>query len=109
MESFGISRDRIFDSRSPSFFHGVMEQTGHRGVDIVLNSLSGELLHTSWKCVAKRGKMIELGKRDMLGHAQLDMKLFTGNRSFIGVDLKQLLEDEPESRRYAIPQRNHEI
>lgn len=85
-----------------------MEQTGHQGVDIVLNSLSGELLHTSWKCVAKRGKMIELGKRDMLGHAQLDMKLFTGNRSFIGVDLKQLLEDEPESRRYASLQRNHE-
>lgn len=72
-----------------------MEQTGNRGVDIVLNSLSGELLHLSWRCVAKFGRMIELGKRDLLGHARLDMDLFAGNRSFTGVDTKQILEEDP--------------
>ena len=72
-----------------------MESTNGRGVDIVLNSLAGELLHLSWRCVAKFGRMIELGKRDMLGHAQLDMRAFAGNRSFIGVDIKQVLEEEP--------------
>lgn len=72
-----------------------MEQTGNRGVDIVLNSLSGELLHLSWRCVAKFGRMIELGKRDLLGHARLDMDLFVGNRSFTGVDAKQILEEDP--------------
>ena len=95
MDNYGIPRDRIFDSRSPSFFQGVMESTNGRGVDIVLNSLAGELLHLSWRCVAKFGRMIELGKRDMLGHAQLDMRAFAGNRSFIGVDIKQVLEEEP--------------
>ena len=95
MDNYGIPRDRIFDSRSPSFFQSVMESTNGRGVDIVLNSLAGELLHLSWKCVAKFGCMIELGKRDMLGHAQLDMRAFAGNRSFIGVDIKQVLEEEP--------------
>lgn len=95
MDNYGIPRDRIFDSRSPSFFQSVMESTNGRGVDIVLNSLAGELLHLSWRCVAKFGRMIELGKRDMLGHAQLDMRAFAGNRSFIGVDIKQVLEEEP--------------
>lgn len=71
-----------------------MGQTENRGVDIVLNSLAGELLHASWQCVANFGKMIELGKRDILGHAQLDMSLFSGNRSFIGVDLKHMLEED---------------
>lgn len=72
-----------------------MEQTDHQGVDIVLNSLSGELLHLSWKCVAKRGKMIELGKRDILGHGMLNMDHFSANRSFIAVDMKQLIDDDP--------------
>lgn len=30
--------------------------------------------------------MIELGKQNFVGHAQLDINLFAGNRSFIGVD-----------------------
>lgn len=106
MDTFDIPRDHIFDSRSPSFFQGLMAQTHSRGVDVVLNSLSGELLHLSWKCVAKFGRMIELGKRDLLGHAQLDMSLFAGNRSFTGVDIKQVMEEDPtEFRRYAIVRR----
>ena len=94
MDTFDIPRNRIFSSRDPSFLDGVMKQTGNRGVDLVLNSLSGELLHLSWRCVAKFGKMIELGKRDLLGHGQLDMDVFAGNRSFIGVDVKQIIDED---------------
>ena len=57
-----------------------MEATDNRGVDIVLNSLSGELLHASWKCVAAGGRFIELGKRDFIGHGKLAMSLFEDNR-----------------------------
>jgi len=41
-----------------------MDATNGSGVDLVLNSLSGELLSTSWKCVAPDGAMIEIGKPD---------------------------------------------
>lgn len=96
-EALGIPEDHIFDSRSPSFLQGVMAKTGNRGVDLVLNSLSGELLRASWKCVATFGKMLELGKRDFLGHGQLDMSMFSGNRSFIGVDLLHLSIEDPQA------------
>ncbi|PKX95178.1 putative polyketide synthase [Aspergillus novofumigatus IBT 16806] len=96
IDNLQIPEDSIFDSRSPSFLPDVMRMTGNRGVDIVLNSLSGELLHASWKCVAPFGKMIELGKRDFLGHGRLDMDLFDGNRTFTGVDLSQLADKSPE-------------
>ncbi|KAJ5653747.1 hypothetical protein N7490_000750, partial [Penicillium lividum] len=94
MDTFGIPRENIFDSRSSSFYEGVMKQTGHLGVNIVLNSLSGELLHLSWRCVAKFGRMIELGKRDILGHGQLEMEFFGGNRSFTGVDMMQIINED---------------
>lgn len=55
MENFHIPRNRIFNSRDKSFVDGVMRETGGQGVDIILNSLSGELLHATWTCVAEFG------------------------------------------------------
>lgn len=94
VETFALPRERIFNSRDSTFVRHVRAATKGRGVDIVLNSLSGELLHASWQCVAPYGKMLELGKRDILGKAQLDMDLFEDNRAFIGVDMKQF--DSPQ-------------
>ncbi|EZF22032.1 hypothetical protein H112_05022 [Trichophyton rubrum D6] len=87
VNEFGIPRHRIFNSRNADFLSGIMRETGGRGVDVVLNSLSGKLLHTSWQCVAPFGKMIELGKRDFLSNGRLDMAPMIENRSFIGFDL----------------------
>ena len=95
MQNYGIARDRIFSSRDPSFLEGVMSQTDGKGVDLVLNSLSGELLHTSWKCVGKNGTLLELGKRDLSGRGQLDLSQFLDNRSYAGVDVAYLIQDRP--------------
>jgi NADPH:quinone reductase-like Zn-dependent oxidoreductase len=95
----GIPRHHIFDSRSRSFVASVMHATNGTGVDIVLNSLSGELLHASWECVAEFGKMIEIGKRDLLGNGRLSLNPFVENRSFHGVDLAHLCDSRPTERR----------
>ncbi|PKX89491.1 type I polyketide synthase [Aspergillus novofumigatus IBT 16806] len=92
VHNMGIPRQRIFNSRDGSFLPALMSATQGRGVDVVLNSLAGELLHASWKCVAEFGKMIEIGKRDFLEHGTLDMEAFGGNRAFFGVDLIRLGE-----------------
>jgi NADPH:quinone reductase-like Zn-dependent oxidoreductase len=73
-----------------------MQATNDRGVDVVLNSLSGELLHASWKCVAKCGKMMEIGKRDILEHGRLALDMFQHNRTFYGIDMEDLVDERPE-------------
>lgn len=90
MEEYGIPRDRIFHSRNDSFLNDVLASTNDRGVDMVLNSLAGDLLQASWRCVAKFGKMLEIGKRDMLEHGRLAMDMFQGNRSFFGIELSAM-------------------
>jgi NADPH:quinone reductase-like Zn-dependent oxidoreductase len=77
---FEIPRSHIFYSRDDSFLSDLMRATKGRGVDLVLNSLSGELLHASWKCVASGGRFIELGKRDFIGKGKLSMDIFEDNR-----------------------------
>jgi NADPH:quinone reductase-like Zn-dependent oxidoreductase len=100
MDACGIPGNNIFSSRDTSFVRGLMQETQGDGVDIVLNSLAGELLHASWQCVAEFGKMIEIGKRDFLEHGSLSMDLFGGNRAFFGVDLVRLLERPGTRTRY---------
>lgn len=96
VDKYQIPRHRIFNSRNPSFKDGVLGDTNGKGVDVVLNSLSGENLHASWECVAEFGKMIEIGKRDMMGHGKLDMNSFLNNRSFIAFDLLGLALGRPD-------------
>ena len=96
IDNHDIPRERIFNSRNASFLDGVMHATKGRGVDIVLNSLSGDLLHASWQCVAKCGKMLEIGKRDILERGHLSLDMFTHNRTFHGVDLESLFHESPD-------------
>ncbi|KAL3449932.1 hypothetical protein BJX65DRAFT_305943 [Aspergillus insuetus] len=94
-EEWNIPHENIFNSRDDTFVEGILRQTDGAGVNLVLNSLAGNLLHASWQCVGKYGKMIELGKRDFLAHGTLDMAPFNGNRSFVGVDMSSLSTDRP--------------
>ena len=96
MSNLQIPRNHIFNSRDHSFLPDLMRETKGKGVDLVLNSLSGELLHTSWKCVAEFGKLIELGKRDIVGFGKLEMDIFEANRSYCCVDIAHLVREKPE-------------
>lgn len=85
-----------------------MEATSGKGTDIVLNSLSGELLHVSWKCVAEFGIMVDIGKRDFQGKAVLAMDHFEANRSYAGIDLSQISLDHPSKiQRQVLYPNNH--
>lgn len=95
-QSWGIPLNHIFDSHSTQFKEGLMQATDNRGVDLVLNSLSGELLHTSWECVAPFGIMVELGKRDLDDYGKLSLQPFLGNRSYSCVDMHHALEYAPQ-------------
>ncbi|KAK4213197.1 lovastatin nonaketide synthase [Rhypophila decipiens] len=96
VDNYGMPRSEIFDSHSTAFFDDVLKATKGKGVDIALNSLAGELLHATWKCVAPFGAMIEIGKRDIYGHGRLDMISFTENRAFLGVDIRHIQSVKPE-------------
>lgn len=99
VENFGLDRKRIFNSRDDSFYDDVMRATHGRGVDLVINSLSGDLLHASWRCVAQWGKMMEIGKRDMMESGHLPLDMFEGNRSFYGINLDGMIERPERFRR----------
>ncbi|ETS87760.1 hypothetical protein PFICI_01588 [Pestalotiopsis fici W106-1] len=100
MENFAVPPERIFHSRDATFVSGIMRETHDAGVDVVLNSLTGELLHESWKCVAEFGCMIDLSRRDADGLGQLNMMPFGHNRSYHGVEAIQFTRRPALFRRF---------
>ena len=63
LRSLGVAH--VMDSRSTAFAEEVHALTGGRGVDIVLNSLAGDFIAASVRCLAQRGRFLEIGKRDI--------------------------------------------
>ncbi|KAF6833528.1 polyketide synthase [Colletotrichum musicola] len=90
----GINPSQIFSSRDDGFVDGVMRVTTGRGVDAVLNSLSGELLHASWRCVAPGGTFVDIGKRDARArsNSKLRMEAMDDNRTFASIDMSRLAD-----------------
>ncbi|PYI24170.1 KR-domain-containing protein [Aspergillus violaceofuscus CBS 115571] len=104
MQTYGIPRDHIFGSQTPDFAPQLLGQTQERGVDLVLNSLTGELLHASWECVAPYGRMLELSKRDFLENGHLALAPFLFNRSYFGVDIADIAVNRPAEMRRLLQQ-----
>ena len=65
LESLGVNH--IYDSRSTAFGQQILEDTSGIGVDVVLNSLTGEgFIDASLSCLAQGGRFIELSREDIL-------------------------------------------
>lgn len=90
IDDYGIPAEHIFSSRDLSFASALKRITNGRGVDVVLNSLSGEALRASWDCVAVHGRFLELGKRDIKANGRLDMLPFDRAATFAAVDLRMI-------------------
>jgi NADPH:quinone reductase-like Zn-dependent oxidoreductase/ubiquinone/menaquinone biosynthesis C-methylase UbiE len=101
-EHYGIPEDHIFFSRDASFADGVKRMTNGRGVDVILNSLSGKLLVASWEIIAEFGRFIEIGRKDIDTRGFLPMFPFIKNASFTGVDLVGILDGAGQSNMYIL-------
>ncbi|ETS78853.1 hypothetical protein PFICI_08706 [Pestalotiopsis fici W106-1] len=90
VSQFGIKPSHIFSSRDSSFVQGIHLATAGRGVDVVLNSLVGDLMHASWRCIADFGRFVEVSKRELVDAGRLDMIMFQRNATFTAFDLSEM-------------------
>ncbi|XP_065336360.1 fatty acid synthase-like [Cloeon dipterum] len=87
-----IPEANIGNSRDTSFEQMIMERTEGKGVDLVLNSLAGDKLQASLRCLAMHGRFLEIGKVDMAADSPLGMHCFLKDISVHGVLLDSIIE-----------------
>ena len=92
LRSLGIRH--VMNSRTVDFMGEVLRQTQGKGVDIVLNSLTGDFIPASFSALTAGGCFIEIGKRDIWDENQVQA-LGRDIRSHV-VDLGSLGIAQPE-------------
>ncbi|XP_044748944.1 fatty acid synthase-like [Coccinella septempunctata] len=92
-----LQEKHIFNSRDSNFEIMIKRETNGRGVDYVLNSLTGDLFKASLRCVASNGHFIEIGKTEFLNNTRVQTDLFTRSVSLHAISIDEYLMKEPKS------------
>jgi acyl transferase domain-containing protein/acyl carrier protein len=92
----GLGVPHVMDSRTLDFAGQVRDLTGGRGVDVVLNSLTGPAQSAGLGLLAHRGRFLELGKRDIYADARLGLLAFRRNITFAAVDVLMMMRQDPD-------------
>ncbi|KAL8673560.1 MAG: hypothetical protein Q9168_002014 [Polycauliona sp. 1 TL-2023] len=98
-QTCGVPTAQIFSSRTSEFKDEILQATDGRGVDLVINSLSGLLLQQTWDLTAENGTFVEIGKKDLLENSYLPMKNFDKNITFSAIDLRKVANARPDAVR----------
>ncbi|MCC6809970.1 MAG: SDR family NAD(P)-dependent oxidoreductase, partial [Deltaproteobacteria bacterium] len=85
--------NHVFDSRSTGFYEEVLAATGGEGVDVVLNSLTGDKLRQSVRLLRPGGRFIEVGKADLLSPQAFSA--LNPSASYHAVALDELMKKDP--------------
>jgi NADPH:quinone reductase-like Zn-dependent oxidoreductase/malonyl CoA-acyl carrier protein transacylase/ubiquinone/menaquinone biosynthesis C-methylase UbiE len=95
-EYYQIPSDKILCGDQISSSEDLLNVSGGRGYDVVVNTRSNETLDASWKCLRPNGRFVNLALTEILYDHRLSMKPFNKGASFFSVDLEALMKDKPQ-------------
>jgi acyl transferase domain-containing protein len=93
LKSLGI--EHVLDSRSLDFADHIMQATGGEGVDLVVNSLTGEAIKAGLSVSRPGGRFMELGKTDLWDQKRVNE--FRPGVSFFAIALDHMMARESET------------
>lgn len=91
-----IGVPHVMDSRSLLFADEIRQITNGDGIDVILNSLSGDFILKSLDLLRRHGRFLELGKRDIFRNTALGLGAFAKYIAFIAVDMGPDIPGFPE-------------
>jgi acyl transferase domain-containing protein/NADPH:quinone reductase-like Zn-dependent oxidoreductase/short-subunit dehydrogenase len=92
LRSLGVKR--VYNSRSLDFVQEISAATGGQGVDVVLNSLSGDFIPAGFAVLGKGGRFIEIGKNGTWSKEQAS--IHRADCRYFLVDLAAVIDSQPE-------------
>ncbi|TRW90368.1 SDR family NAD(P)-dependent oxidoreductase [Candidatus Methylobacter oryzae] len=92
LKAQGISH--LYHSRQADYADAILAATGGHGVDIVLNSLNGDFIQESLRCLAQGGRFIEIGKLGILSPEQMQQQ--RPDAGYHVFDLGDVGQQQPE-------------
>jgi myxalamid-type polyketide synthase MxaB len=97
LHALGVTR--VMNSRTLDFAEEILECTGRKGVDVVLNSLPGAAIEKSLSVLRAYGRFLEIGKTDIYSNSKIGLSPFQDNLSYFAIDLDRMLRERPDDIR----------
>ncbi|KAI1141492.1 putative polyketide synthase [Hypoxylon sp. FL0543] len=91
----GIPSSHIFNSRDLEAVNDILRSTNYNGIDVILSSSGGDIMHETWRCIAPLGRFIDVGRTDVIGGGKLEMEIFKKNATFSSFDLALIHRQRP--------------
>ena len=85
----------IYDSRSLDFYEQILRDTDGKGVDVVLNSVTGAAMYKSLELLSNFGRFVEIGKKDIYENARIGMTVFSKGLSYFMLDFEKMIFEKP--------------
>ncbi|MBO0859128.1 MAG: SDR family NAD(P)-dependent oxidoreductase, partial [Chloracidobacterium sp.] len=94
---FGLGVRHVINYRTEDFAERVLEITGHRGVDIVFNTLSGSSIQKGLDALAPGGRYVEIAMTGLKSASNINLSRLTDNQTIFSLDLRRMLLRSPGS------------
>ncbi|MCP4402539.1 MAG: SDR family NAD(P)-dependent oxidoreductase, partial [bacterium] len=78
------------------FEREIQRLTDGRGVDVVINTLSGEAIQKGLNCLSPGGRYIEIAMTAMKSAKTIDLSVLNSNQAFYSLDVRKLGFEDPD-------------
>jgi myxalamid-type polyketide synthase MxaB len=85
--------EQIYNSRTLEYGEEIRRATGGEGVDVILNSLTGDYIPTNLKVLKQGGRFVEIGKLGIWGEEQMQAE--RADVAYFPFDLLEISAQDP--------------
>ena len=94
LKSLGVKY--VYNSRDLEFAEAIRKDTNGEGIDMVLNSLTGEAMIRSMNLLRSFGRFLEIGKKDVYENSEIGLAVFNKAISYSMIDLEKMVFETPK-------------
>jgi len=95
LEALGVTHN--INYQDTDFEKEIQRITHGRGVDVVINTLSGDAIQKGLNCLSPKGRYIEIAMTAIKSAKTIDLSVLSNNQTFFSVDLRKTGFDDPET------------
>ncbi|KAJ5088039.1 hypothetical protein N7456_011655 [Penicillium angulare] len=93
---YDIPAAHIFSSKDAHFAKSILRSTKHVGVDVVFNTLTGEVLQETVSCLAPFGHFIHVSSEASRVNAMIDLAPLQKCATVTTIDINIMIENRPK-------------
>ncbi|PAM93752.1 hypothetical protein B4N84_15870 [Flavobacterium sp. IR1] len=86
----------VMDSRTTEFVQQITAYTNNEGIDVVVNTLTGDAMTQGLKLLRSFGRFCDISKKDIYGNSRLPMEIFKESTSYFFLDINKLIGGYPQ-------------